>query len=203
MAVARGLAAWHLLKAGSTDDAVRVLSEMAASGTQPATAAGQEMAYRWLTRMDLEAVKVGLRKLYAANIEFPDTLAALSGLPQGQRPPLTDRWGTPWAYTVGGFKVIDAGAKQTFEIKCARLGEKSDLKKALDAVYGGGLGLKPDKVMPGIAGKAVLQVSGAGGMHAVLAEGATAGELSFPYQGESIVVLSNGDYWFIEPKPAN
>ena len=202
-AVARGLAAWHWLKAGNTPEAKKLLSEMAASGRQPADVAGQEMAFRWLTRLDFQAVKVGLRKLYAVAIEYPDTLAPLSGLPQEERPPLTDRWGTPWVYAPSGFKKIDAGAKQTFDLKCAKLGEKTDMKKALALPYGGGLALKPEKTMPPQGGKPVLVIQGAGGARALLAEGSTAGDLSFPYFGEAIVVLSNGDYWFIEPKPAN
>ena len=199
-AVARGLAVWHLLKAGNNEEATRILTEMTAGGAHPTIAAGQEMAFRWLSRLDQEAVKTGLRKLYATNIEYPDSLSALTSLPKEQRPPLSDRWSAPWAYKVGGFKHIDAGEKQTFELSCTKLGAKSDLKKTLDVVYGGGLGLKPDKLMPGPGGKTILKISGANGLNAIVAEGTT-GELSFPYQGESIVILSNGDYWFIEPKP--
>ena len=202
-AVARGLAAWHLLKAGNTEEATRVLSEMTGGGQQVTTAATREMAFRWLTRLDFATVTAGLRKLYATNIEYPDTLASLATLPAASRPPLTDRWGTPWAYSATGFKVIDAGSKQTFKLECTKLGNKSDLKKALAAPYGAGLALKPEKIMPPMGGKTVLQVQGAGGVHAILTEGATAGDLGFAYFGEALIVLSNGDYWFVEPKPAN
>jgi len=203
-AVARGLAAWHLLEAGNSIEAARILTEMTAGGQQQISAgAAREMAFRWLTRLDAEAVKVGLRKIYATEIEYPDTLAPLAKLDKDSLPPMADRWGTPWVYSNRGFKIIDGGPKQTFDLKSSKLGVKSDLQPALAEPYGGGLGLKPEKLMPPMGGRTVLQVVGTGGVHAILAEGATAGDLGFAYFGEALVVLSNGDYWFVEPRPGS
>lgn len=201
--VARGLAAWHLLKAGNVEEAKHLLAEMAPGGVQPVAAAGKEMALRWLTRLDQEDVEAALRKVYASDIEYPQTLAPVLALPVSARPPMTDRWGTAWSYHPAGFKEIDAGPNQTFVLQSGKLGEKSDLKKILTLPYGGGVGLKPEKILPSQDGKAVLMLQGAGGIHAILAEGTTAGDLSFPYFGDAIVILSNGDYWFIQPKPGS
>ena len=198
--VARGLAAWHWLKADNQEEARKTLAELLAGDATPMGAAGREMANRGLTRLDRESVKAGLRKLYAVRIEYPDTLGPLSSLPQELRPPLTDRWGTGWEYTPSAFKQIDAGAKQTFTLTSVKLGANSDITKALRAPYGGGLEYKPERNMPQ-GGKPGLVIRGPGGSRAALAEGTTAGDLSFPYFGEEIVVLSNGDYWFIETKP--
>ena len=200
--VARGLAAWHLLKAGNIVEAKKVYAELAAGGVHPLATAGREMAFHWLTRFDCQTVETALKKVYAVNIEYPDTLSALSALPRDERPPMTDRWGESWVYKPAGFRKIDAGDKQTFELSSAKLGAVSQMKKALALPYGAGLALKPEKIMPPQAGKSVLQFS-AGATRAALAEGNTAGNLSFPYMGEAIVVLSNGDYWFIEARPVN
>jgi len=201
VAVARGLAAWHQLKAGNVEEAKRLYAGMAEGGAQPVAAAGKEMALRWLTRLDCQAVDVALHKVYAAEIEYPQTLAPVAALPSGVRPPMVDRWGSAWSYHPEGFKQIDAGPNQTFFLQSAKLGEKSDLKKILALPYGAGIGLKPEKILPSQDGKTVIMLQGAGGIHAILAEGATAGDFSFPYFGEAIVILSNGDYWFIQPKP--
>ncbi|MEI8233261.1 MAG: hypothetical protein WCH57_01095 [Verrucomicrobiota bacterium] len=198
--VARGLEAWHQLKSGNSDDARRLLGLLSTGGADPLAAAGREMAFRWLTRLDILAVKQGLLKVFADTIEYPDTLAPVGNLPASVRPPMADRWGSPWAYKPADFKLIKAGPKQNYVLQSTKLGDKSDLEKALAVRYGGA-GLKIERVLSPAGGKAVLQFSGSGVSNGILSEGNTAGDISFPYFGERIVVLSNGDYWVVLPKP--
>lgn len=201
--VARGLAAWHQLKARNAPEAQRILGALASSGgTTPLASAGKEMAFCWLTRMDVEAVKKGLLQVFAENIEYPDTLAPVGNLPENLRPPMTDRWGEPWSYHVSDFKQIKAGAKSNYALQSTKLGETSDLEKALARPYGGGERLQLTK-MPPQNGKALLKVSGTGGSQTLVGEGTVAGRMSFPYCGEAILILSNGDYWFIEQTQRN
>ena len=200
--VASSLAAWHQLKSGNTQEAQRLFEELAAKATSPLAAAGQDMAFSWLTRMDMKSVKEGLRHVFAENIEYPDTLAPVGSLPANIRPPLADRWGVPWAYSVSDFKQIKAGAKSTFTLQSTRLGEMSDCQKALDRPYGGGESLVLTR-MPPLNGKALLKVSGTGKGQVLVGEGAVAGRVSFPYCSDSILILSNGDYWFIEKAQQN
>jgi hypothetical protein len=200
--VARGLAAWHQLKAGDFQEAQRTLDTLASGGVSPLSSAGRDMAFSWLTRMDMRAVKEGLRRVFAENIEYPDTLAPLGNLPANVRPPMTDRWGTPWAYHPGEFKQIKAGDKSSFVLQSTKLGDTSDFERALARPYGGGEVLTLT-TMPPMNGKALLKISGTGGSQILVSEGAVAGRMSFPYSGDAILVLCNGDYWFIEKKQQN
>jgi hypothetical protein len=200
--VIHGMAAWHQLKAGNSQEAQRILESLASGGAMPLSAAGREMAYCWLTRMDIEVVKEGLRKVFADHIEYPETLDPVGNLPANLRPPMKDRWGAHWSYHTADFKQIKAGAKSNFVLQSTKLGDSSDLEKALARPYGGGQRwqLTP---MPPQGGKSLFKVSGTGGSQILVGEGAVAGNLSFPYRGDAFLILSNGDYWFIEQIPAN
>ena len=73
----------------------------------------------------------------------------------------------------------------------------SDLEKALARPYGGNAALVITR-MPPINGKALLKVSGLGSGQALVGEGTASGRISFPYCSDAFLILSNGDYWFIE-----
>jgi hypothetical protein len=201
--VARGLAAWHLLEAADYDGARQLLEKMAASDTDPVSAMGAEMARRWLTRLDRESVAAALEKVYAEELEYPDNLSAVSALPPAFRPPLTDRWGADWLYTPTAFKKLDTGRSQTFVLESTKLGETSELKRALALPYGAAFTYKPVKVMPGIGGKAVITFQDASGRMATVSEGAAGNDLGLAYLGDDVLILSNGDYWSIQPRPSS
>jgi len=200
--VAIGLAAWHQLKAGNTQEALRLFDGLAVKGKTPLSVAGQEMAFCWLSRLDMKAVKEGLRQVFAENIEYPDTLAPVGNLPANVRPPLADRWGTPWSYSPCDFKRIKAGPKSSFVLQSTKLGEMSDFEKALARPYGGG-GTLSITQMPPMNGKALLKVGGMGSAQVLVGEGGVSGCISFPYSSDALLILSNGDYWFIEKAPQN
>jgi hypothetical protein len=201
--VARGLAAWHLLESGDLDGARQLLEKMTAAGPDPIAAIGAEMARRWLTRLDREQVTAGLQKVYAEDLEYPETLAAVGALPQEFRPPLTDRWGAAWRYTPTAFKKLDIGDRQTFVLESTKLGEPSDLKTALALPYGAGFTFKPAKVMPPIGGKAVITFQDAAGRADTLSEGSAGNDLGFAYLGDDLLILSSGDYWSFQPRPSS
>jgi len=204
--VARGLAAWHLLESGDFEDARHVLETMTSTSTattSPVAAIGVEMARRWLTRLDREQVVVALQKVYAEDLEYPETLSAVCTLPSQFHPPMTDRWGAAWIYTPTAFKNLQTGDRQTFALESTKLGASSPLKTALALPYAAGFTFTPAKVMPSIGGKAVIMFQSTDGRTDTLSEGAAASDLAFACQGDEILILSSGDYWSIQPRPSS
>lgn len=201
--VARGLAAWHMLESGDNDGAKALLGRMLAAGSGPVALIGADMARHWLTRLDREQVVAALQKVYAEDIEYPDSLAPVGELPPATRPPMTDRWGAAWYYTPAAFKNLQIGDRQNFVLESTKLGDNSELKKALALPYGAGFSFKPVKVMPSIGGKAVMMFQDAAGKADTLSEGAQANDLGLAYLGDSLLILSSGDYWSIQPRPSS
>ena len=201
--VARGLGAWHLLESGDFDGAKVVLEKMASAGADPVGAIGADMARRWLTRLDREQVVTALQKVYAEDVEYPETLSAVSALPAEYRPPLADRWGVAWSYAPASFKKLQTGERQTFTLESSKLGALSDLKQTLALPYGAGFTFKPAKVMPQIGGKAVITFQDAGGRSETLSEGSAGNDLGLAYMGDGVLILSSGDYWSIQPRPSS
>lgn len=201
--VAQGIAAWHLLESGDYDGAKTVLDKMAAASAGPVALIGADMARRWLTRLDREQVVDALQKVYAEDLEYPETLSAVGALPAADRPPMTDRWGAGWMYTPAAFKKLDTGERQTFVLESNRLGASSELKQALALPYGANFTFKPAKVMPPIQGKTVIMFQDATGKAATLAEGSAGSDLGFAYLGDDLLLLSTGDYWNIQPRPSS
>ena len=138
-AVARGLGAWHALRAGATNDAVALWTALLAADATPLERAGQAIARAWLTRLDREAVRVALREHYARHALFPPTLQPLRELPAERRPPLTDRFGDAWQYSLDGYRHVPGTRGHRYRLISPRLGEElSDLRAALARPYGGG-----------------------------------------------------------------
>ena len=204
IAVARGLGAWHLLESGDQDAARQLLEKMRASGSAgPVDAMGAEMARRWLTRLDREQVTAALQTVYAEDLEYPETLAPLSALPPEKRPPMNDRWGAAWLYKPAAFKKLQIGDRQTYILQSATLGDDSALKPALARSYGAGFTFKPVASMPAIGGKAVFVFQDAAGQRVTVSEGASGSDLGLAYLGDAVLILSNGDYWSLQPRPSS
>ncbi|MGA3172265.1 MAG: hypothetical protein ABSE62_14765 [Chthoniobacteraceae bacterium] len=199
--VARGLGAWNLLEAGNADEARQLFEKMTAD-TSPTGAIGAEMARHWLTRLDRDQVVAALQQIYGQDLEYPETLAPVSGLPAPQRPPMADRWGVAWAYTPAAFKVLQTGDRQTYVLESTNLAANSDLTTALAQPYGNGFTFKAAQVMPPIAGKTVVMFRDATGRTMAISEGDASSDLGFAYAGETFLVLSNGDYWSLQPRPS-
>lgn len=225
--VSQGLAAWHNLRLGKTNEASAIFSEMTAVATATAVApattvasatlmatAGAEMGRRWLTRLDREKVRSALAIYYRNAIEYPINLQPLKKTMPGSRPgekdaplPLTDRWGAPWQYQLTTFKLIKVARGQRYLLQSKTLGESSDLAKALERPYADRILLQPVSltIAPGIgdgAQNVVFQTPGDRPEKIILSEGSQAAGVTLIYIGAQILVLCDGDHWRVVAKPA-
>lgn len=203
-AVAQGLCAWHLLKEAKTNEAVALLEAMlSAKPADALSSAGFEMGRRWLTRIDRETVRNALGCYYRQQIAYPENLQPLKKMPLNLVPPLTDRWNTPWIYQLAGFKTIKGLANQRYLLQSATLKETSDLKTVLAQPYAGTIKIKPVSVTASASGAQSIRFESADQKAAVivLSEGTKFDTVSLIYVGSKIIILSDGDYWLIAPKP--
>lgn len=197
--VIHGLEAWHLLKSGNTNGAIRLLEPMltAGEGATPLQKAGAEMARCWLTRIDREMVRLALKKFYVREIEFPDALEALKTLKIKRMPPFADRWGKPWSYKRGS--QIKGMEKQQYALESARLGRLSDLGKALSLPYAGRISLEPVRVSP--ISPDTYEFSSPSRKSVLLQEGTDIDGVTIAYIGANIIVLADENHWRIVLKP--
>jgi len=201
-AVARGLEAWHLLKDGRVPEAEKALRSMAAAGGDATARAGLTMGNRWLARIDREKVREALRKAYARDIRFPDSLEALARMPGLPAFPRADPWGKPWTYRIESFRRFGGMAGQRYRLESPALGAASDLAEALAVPYGSRIALKPVRLAPGTGPQPMLfETTTAPARQALLSEGTSFEEVVFAYDGTLLVVLSDGDHWLILPRP--
>lgn len=202
--VSQGLAAWHLMRQGKTNEAATFLENMASTvGKTPLSTAAGEMGRRWLTRLDLEKVKGALQIAYRQDIEYPRTLDALKKLPREWVPPLKDRWDSPWQYEVTGYKRISGLTRQRYRLQCKKLGDDSSLTAALTRPYGARITLKPVSLASTSSGAQAMKFESVGGKAEtfLLSEGAQFGGITFAYSGLKLIILTDGDHWLIVPKP--
>ncbi|MBU4211041.1 MAG: hypothetical protein KKD33_00500 [Verrucomicrobia bacterium] len=204
--VGQGLAAWHSLRLGKTNEAFAVFSEMvAAAATPTATAtAGAEMGRRWLTRLDREKVRGALALYYRNAIEYPINLQPLKKKMPGEKDvPLADRWGVPWQYQLATFKIIQGTRGQRYLLQSKTLLESSDLAKALERPYAGRILLQPVSltITGGGVQNVVFQTPGDRPEKILLSEGGQAAGVTLTYIGARILILCDGDHWRVVLKP--
>jgi hypothetical protein len=205
--VCRGLAGWHLLKAGATGDAVKVFTTLAQPGPEGGVSgAARTVALRWLTRTDREQVGVALRDFYVHNVRYPDSIDELQKAKGTPAFASTDRWGKPWRYKLAKFKRLAKMRDQRYELESATLAGSSDLRQALAAPYAGSIALVPVEVTKGgNDGRpaVVFESHGQASKKAVLTEGTDYEGVTLVYAGVTLIVLSDGDYWQVLQKPGN
>jgi hypothetical protein len=202
--ISRGLAAWHLLKAGATDDAVRVLQVMQApASTGTVEAAAQTMSLRWLTRLDREKVRDALKAFYVEHVAYPDTLDELRKMKKGPAAPATDRWKKPWHYQLAKFKRLAKLHDQRYELESTTLPGRSDLKQALAAPYAQRINLRPVQMTKAGDGKPAVtfETGAAPARKVVLTEGTESDGIGLVYVGDTILILTDGDCWQILQRP--
>ena len=200
--VARSLTAWHMLKAGQTNQAEAVLLRMLTPGDDAVARAAGDMGRRWLTRLDREKVRAVLRVYYREQVQYPADLGALAKLPEGLRPPMKDRWDAPWRYHLTGFRHISGLFDQKYQLESATLGERSDLGAMLAAPYPITMPIKPVKVEEAGGRRSVQFAEEGQAGTIVLTEGTAAKGLTLVWAGGLALVLSDGDYWFVVPRPS-
>jgi len=187
--VTRGKQAWQLLQDGQPAAATRQWESMLSASTDPLPQAANEMARRWLTRLDRETVKAGLRAVYAKKIEYPNHLVGLT--------PLTDRWGQPWDYEITKPKFITGISKQTYRLESKTLGSASDLAAALAIPYGSRITLQPVRIESGIA---TFRAPGQT-QPVLLSPGTSYGGITFVEPAGAMLLLTDGDHWLLVPAP--
>lgn len=204
LAVAQGLCSWRLLQEAKTNEASKLLEAMlSARPADTLNAAGSEMGRRWLTRLDREKVRSALSLYYRQQIAYPENLQLLGKMPGNSVPPLTDRWNTAWIYQLTGFKTLKGLDNQRYLLQSAQLKENSDLKTALARPYAGTIKIKPVSITTGASGAQNIRFESTDQKDAViiLSEGTKLDAINLVYVGHRIIILSDGDYWLIAPKP--
>lgn len=200
-AVARGLEGWHLLVDGNRAEAARVFETLAAASPQqgPLAAAGAEMAKAWLTRLDREAMRAALKQYYRQQIEFPARLDAVRALKLSPAPRFEDRWGQAWGYRRESS--IKGMASQQYVLESSRLGQGSDLDKALALPYAAGIGLTPSRLISAGDADPVVELSVPSKKPVVLSVGGAAEGITAAFIGPNLIILSDGNHWLLLPKP--
>jgi hypothetical protein len=197
--VAKGMEAWHQLKCGGTNEAVRLLEPLLAvpGNATPLQVAGATIARSWLTRIDREQVLAALRKLYLRDIEFPQSLDAVKTLKAAPLPPLADRWGMPWVYRrqspIKGMK------PQQYLVESSRLGSRSALGGALALPYAGNITLEP--VSPSTINSDTYEFAAPQQKAIFLQTGAERDGVTVAYLGVNLIVLSDENHWRVVLKP--
>lgn len=193
-----GLEAWNHLKRGDSGTASAIFNAMLVKGTATGIRkAGDEMARSWLTRLDQEQVKRALKEIYRKDIEFPASLEVFKALGDKASPPMTDRWGKPWAYRRGS--VIKGMETQRYDLESSVLGIRSDLKDALKMGYAERMDLKAVRMVPGP--KNVVEFRTIEGRSLLREEGDRGNIVNLIYVGTYIIVLSDGNHWSVMAKP--
>jgi hypothetical protein len=204
------LAAWHMLKTDNKDAAVKLLkTTLSTSRTDALGTAVANMSKAWLTRIDMEQMKQALQLYYRKNIEYPKSIDLVKPFQKDGQPPLVDRWGKPWAYSLAEFKSLKKlGALygmygQKYTLKSVSLGTNSELKAAMTIPYAGGIPLKPVKMLNGMPGKEMVQFESTDGKQAkvVLSIGTDNGGITLNYAGPKLLILSDMNHWLVVPRP--
>lgn len=199
--VAQGLEAWHLLKAGKTNEAVQLLGPMVALSGDAMQKAGAEMARGWLTRLDREAVRAALKRAYQKDVEFPATLERIKTLKKMSMPPFEDRWGQAWSYQTTELATIKGTPRQRYVLESTRLGAESDLTGALAVPYGSRITVAPVRVMGGEGAGETVEFAAPGGKSGALTVGTGMEGVTFAFNGKSIIVLADRDHWRVVARP--
>lgn len=199
--VTRGFAAWHLLKAGNRPAAAGLLTAMEKKSATPLESACAEMARTWLTRIEMENVKLALTKVHRRDIEYPESLDALTKLPEGSRPRMTDRWGKRWTYSLVGFNFLEGFRNQKYKLQSRALGEDSDLAEALELPYAGRINLRPVRTSSPESGLIMFMTTNGTEEKVMLSEKVSSGNTVLAYSGNRILILSDGNHWKLTGKP--
>jgi hypothetical protein len=218
--VAAGLGAWHFLKTGNTNEAVGLLKAMerpARTGTGGATASAEsaadlDMAKTWLARLAREQVRTALRQYYVKHVEYPPSLDRLGSLPPGQRPPMTDPWGTPWVYRTTGFTQLPRMEGQRYALRSSHVADEAGLAETLARKYADRIAVRPLSVLSDAGDRPVVEfavgeqsppAAGEGTRAAqkvAMSPGGSADGIRFGFMGTAIVVLADANHWLVLPR---
>lgn len=202
--VALTLEGWYLLRAGATAAAEEGFVQVLRSdvGTTLVGQMSQEMARRWLTRIDREKVCEALHGYYRDHVGYPETLAVLVRTRELTGIPLVDRWGRPWSYRREPFRHMKGVDDQSYRLESPSLPGDSDLRTAVGRPYPLGLPLRVRQLVSGPSGRTVfLETTGGRSEKPVLTEGGKYDRATLVYLGNRLLLFGDSDYWYLVPTP--
>ncbi len=197
-AAARALLGWRLLRSGKPAEAKPVYQALLDDPASPP--AFTELARRWLTRLDREAVREALQKMWTDTILYPPSLDTLPA----PLPPMRDRWGSAWRYRPVILKRLKTES-QRYTLESAGLGADSDLAAALARPWPKEPSLRAVAVNTDAGATPVVtfQTRQAPAEKTLMAEGKTAGGLALVKTGARALLIVEGDYVHLVPQPGN
>jgi hypothetical protein len=204
--VVRTLEGWRLLQAGRTAEAAAAFEAALDRGRADGDTrqhAADNLARRWLSRIDREKVVAALNTYHREHVAFPDELSAFQNWAADARPPLRDRKGEPWSYQLAGFRRLKVGGQQRYTLFSRSIGRETS---ALDAA----LALRPPDLPVAFVRKntgspalAEFRIGGGTNRPVVVQEGARTGGLRFvAVDGQGrFALLSDDDFWLTALPP--
>jgi hypothetical protein len=201
--VVQGIVAWQEMARGRTAEAGIVLTNMLDRGQGAVALAANEMALRWLTRLDRERIRRALLEYYARSAVYPQSLAELGTLPVEWAPPMTDRRGDAWNYRPAGFKRLPGLVGQRYVLESRQLGERSDLAEALRVPYGSRILWRPIRLVAAAEDRCVVEFDTGGDrpLRVAVAEGGEREGTVFVKRMGSILLMSDRDHWAVRQLP--
>ena len=194
------LAAWHYLKADRSAEAQEWLERYDRTARAPTARGASRLARAWLTRLDREKVVAALDVYRTREVRFPDRLDRLPAhaavTRAGLQPPLEDRWGQSWVYQLEAMRALTGLTGQRYTLESRRLGDTSDLGKALAAPYGDRVRLDVVRVLAAGRSPSVQLVHPEDPeAPIVLTPGAQHENIRLEYVGEHLVILHDDLHW--------
>lgn len=127
------LAAWHLLAAGKQSDATRVFeSVLTTDKAAPAIVrAADQMARRWLSRMECAEIDRVLKTYYVDHVEYPLSLAPVLEMPIGKTLKRMDRFGEPWVYRIEPMSKLVKAKNQRYSCYSKTIGKAATSLKTM------------------------------------------------------------------------
>jgi hypothetical protein len=199
---AKEIKAWHLFRLKQISSGYNLFNGIVNEySLNPVVTAGKEVARRWLTRLDREKLRIYLKKYYTSNIRFPESLAVFARLPASKQPPLKDQWGHKWDYSLVNFKYLKGFNDQKYTLESKKLGNNSDFSEMINKPYKTSLEIEPVKTLKSGSQETIkFKVDGLK-QNIILSEGSDVRGITLAYLGKRIIILSDGDYWVVMPKP--
>ena len=207
--VVQGIEAWHLLAADRQKDAVTLLESHLSNSAKAPVIGAANLANAWLSRLDLEDVKLVLQHFYRKEVRYPASLNELSdhpGIPPNLPFKLVDRWGQRWDYRLTGFASVPGFRNQRYAIRCDRITDTSDITEALALPYAGTIPARPKRVRSMRGGNEVVEFVAwrdgrEHGPRFQLGPGRTSHGLFLAYCGSRIIIICDLTHWYVLPRP--
>jgi hypothetical protein len=193
--------AWHLLKAGKTQEGADIFRSLVSGGPDPVAAGASLVAKGWLTRFDREPLLPALRAYYRQEVGYPAKLSELFSHPkvsEAAKLPKTDRFGEAWDYRLTGFAKVAGFTNQRYALQSRRLGPLTDLAAALKAPYGSSIESKPIKIVDGTPKMVTFKQGSSVG---AVGPGQEWQGVHLAYLGERFLMVCNATSWMLFPTP--